>query len=456
MVYSYYDYLENYYESYYEYYYAYQYWPSYYNHSNGTNTTYNGTYPPSPYEYHAPYNMDHLTPPTYTLIILCAVLSVIIALITVYKIYTAKRRNKVTTGLVLCCIFLHLAQNIIDPISYYLWYLNYDSSSTIAWEMNMIWDIIWCLAKLSLYSLFIYRYWLVFKSTPASGKREAYIVFGGFTAAMLTQCGLYIAYLIHQYVAMSQRIYLNVCWAFLAIDTILLCILGFLLCRSLLRLVIMIRRLNPNHKIEAFHIASPTVTVTKTTCPSKKSDANTTDTYTAYESGFMNRNQIKQSVTNDSGYLDGARQLRINSVSVDVQLSAAVVASKTTQEPSVVAQTVISSAEQKKAHSQSNAPQEKRLNHLLHTATLIAVTTIVSMISSFVYQLVWLIAEELEHHVMLWFSYTWCVDAVINMLCVYLSMSFANKHYKWLCSGVCKLHQCILGCVQKVVDIYAK
>eukprot|EP01084_Bolivina_argentea_P080511 145827_1 len=172
MIYTYYDYLENYYESYYDDYYQHQYWPHYYGNFNGSNTTYNGTYPPSPYHYKPPFNMIYLTPLIFTISVLCAFLSIFVTILTVSKMRTLKRKNSITRKLTLLCIFLHLAQNLIDPICYYTWYLNYDSNSNIAMNLEMVWDFVWFLAKFSLYALFIYRYWLVFKETPSAGTRQ--------------------------------------------------------------------------------------------------------------------------------------------------------------------------------------------------------------------------------------------------------------------------------------------
>eukprot|EP01084_Bolivina_argentea_P214175 363654_1 len=244
MVYSYYDYLEN----YYDYYYEYVYWPNYY---NGTN--YNGTYPP--FSYTPPYQMSYITPPIFTVSVLCAISAIIITLLICWKIYHGKNRNKITITLTLLCAFTHLCQNIIDPITYYTWFIQFNPK--INKSMYLFYDIFWCLAKISLYLLFIHRYYVILKASAGTTQTQKYTIFICFTITMTTQCVLYICYMSLRWELIEyedketgKRIWMNVCWSFLVIDLLLIGILGCLLAHSILKLIMFINKLDSKSSIE--------------------------------------------------------------------------------------------------------------------------------------------------------------------------------------------------------------
>ena len=91
---------------------------------------------------------------------------------------------------------------------------------------------------------------------------------------------------------------------------------------------------------------------------------------------------------------------------------------------------------------------------LIHLTTRIALTCILSMVSSCIAQIIWLIADEIGYSGidMLWAYYLHPTDSVINIFCVYFSMAFAKNHYQRICHDICRLHQCFLCCIMKIVD----
>eukprot|EP01084_Bolivina_argentea_P182564 315136_1 len=477
MVYSYYDFLENYYESYFD------------SYLSGSNTTYNGTYPPSVYQYDAPYNMQYITTSLFSISIVCGILSEIIAILTLCKIYKWKNKNRTIIGLTIFCMVTHLIQNIMDPITYYAWYINYAPTMPIAMNLFMTWDISWVIAKLSLYILFMYRYWLIVEAS-ATSRMEKYIVLGSFMTAMLVQCALYVVYLLYGYVIAhdskkAQRAYLNVCWAFLAMDTLLICVLVYLLCRSVLKLVISIHTLDPIQRITSLRMHSlsfkntfmrsnsklttthrsplavtPSIhsnasvpvprkmisntisnTMTETTVVTPGSmDVPTIGTpsdyqVVPYESGYIDRSQAMDHdgstclgvphglQSQPNGFSDVPLSENVRVVPNDERKQSLTVRAVSTSVTSREDRTVtgMKPSDGKLTRKRSTSRQERRLHRLLHTATRIAVTMMISMLSSFVHQSVWLLTMELEHDNVRWVSYTWCMDGVINMLCVYLS-----------------------------------
>eukprot|EP01083_Nonionella_stella_P020903 57981_1 len=379
MAYSYYDYLANEYESYYI-----EYYKNYYEYTygNGSNTTYNGTYPPSPYQYTAPYKMEYIIPSLSILLILCLLLSVYITALICYKLriqYTKRHGvSKAIMYLTLFSVLMHLCHNIMDAAAFYVRYINYSPMWFFITEVS--WEVLWLLSKVSLYILFIYRYYLVFNATPGTTNAQKYTIFGSFTVAMVVQCVLMSAYVVLYHIQDSskQRVWLAYCWCFLAIDAILISILTYLLSHSVLRLVLRIQK-SQEESIEFARVSSLTPATQSGTAPE-----------------FV---------------------------------------SQTSRPHSVVDQ------------------QSKRLAQWKNTATKVAVTMIVSMASSFVYQLVFIVGHEIDSKDLLFMEKTWCVDSVINMLCIYLSMAFAHHHYKRLCIDCCKLHKCMLGCIKRLCKI---
>jgi len=62
-----------------------------------------------------------------------------------------------------------------------------------------------------------------------------------------------------------------------------------------------------------------------------------------------------------------------------------------------------------------------------------------------------LIGLELNNYShLVWFNYTWCLDGIITIICVYLQMSIAKPLYKRLCIKCCKCHQCCFKIMQNV------
>lgn len=96
----------------------------------------------------------------------------------------------------------------------------------------------------------------------------------------------------------------------------------------------------------------------------------------------------------------------------------------------------------------SNIKQMK----LLQTATKIALLVIVSLISSFMYQILWVWSLSIHHSnaILYAWQYTWGCDNVTNIVCLYLSYSFAQHHYTFLCVNCMKLDSCFLCCIKRI------
>ena len=94
--------------------------------------------------------------------------------------------------------------------------------------------------------------------------------------------------------------------------------------------------------------------------------------------------------------------------------------------------------------------KSKEQMDLLHAITRIAVTCAVAMLSSFSFFAFWLSVEEslmrsggtlTLHQNIWWLQYSWCIDSLVNLVCVYLSMGINRAHYDAVCGRCCKCHQ---------------
>merc|ERR1711992_25507 len=72
----------------------------------------------------------------------------------------------------------------------------------------------------------------------------------------------------------------------------------------------------------------------------------------------------------------------------------------------------------------------------------------VVMISGLMYQLISLIGYEFGWR-LVWFNYTWCLDGIISIFCVYMQCDAARPMYKRLfIDSCCKLHHCGFGIIR--------
>eukprot|EP01083_Nonionella_stella_P085824 238088_1 len=450
MVYSYYDYLTDHYtywEAYYDDYYENEYWPKYYNVYNISNDSwcdfakkhvhtttdspwttssamdncthrYNGTFPPSPIHYERWWYeaIDTIGLSQIPIASIMAILSIIIAIFFFIQLRTAMQhpKNRPDTLTVLMsslCVISHVMYNILDVFQFYFWFYDYnwDAYTYIEWA----WEIFWMTGKVCLYSLFAYRYYILQNASivEPSSKRHKIVLFGLIIGCIVTQIVLDIVYGIFFFDHMmtgfededyeaKQRRYLDVRWALMALDLVLVLFLGFLIMRTILRLVVIIDD------------GADDMTSTKQT---------------------QSIPSVGSATSNGSGNAD------------------VVDAMQQQTKPSMFRVLSKSISAKKSQISEEREKRSSRQVNLLHVTTRIALTCAVSVLSSFIIQLTWLIVEETDNQKMMFMSWFWGIDGVINVCCVYFSMAFAKEHYSKVCSGVCKCHQCCLSCVMMIV-----
>eukprot|EP01083_Nonionella_stella_P082402 227436_1 len=378
MSYSYFDYLENQYEeARYEHY---------------ATLGWNGTYPPS--QFVQPLDMDVINPPFFTFTVAMAILSILITIFVCHKLrssHATECRDKIAMALTLICLILHLGENLASPAAFYYKYMSYHKEAAY-WTL-LIWDAFWCLTRISIYSVFIYRFYLVWQSLEilhlqTSKHKPTLFIF--FAFILITQFTFWFFWMILFFGLVTfddlesvtfnfMRIY----WIFLALDICFIALLGFLLIKSIIIL------------IKDVMIHAPFTTLSTMMDPSTAST-------NAIESTTTNT-----SPTDESATLSSARVKHVQ----DVQIG----------------------------------------QSLINLATKIGLLLCVSMLSSSLYQFLWMISYEIEDMKLYLVSFTWSLDGVINMLCMYLSMDVASHDYTRLCVHFCKCHKLALRCIKRMV-----
>lgn len=445
---NYYEYWEQYYEEYYDYYYEYIYWPKYYgvfnisnsswcdgytynNISNTTDTVFNqtddisqlynvtlnnkswciwphhGTFPPSPYEYpwKSKYDLDLINPIILTVSAICIAFAFLIFGLFVYQTvkvfrYNPKQRpDTLTIVLVTLCMIFHIIYCILDIISYYTYFVDYNYQSGIYINSATAWEIFWSLSKISLYSVFAYRYLMIAQKAVYKGnKNRKFIDYFCIVSAMIIQMILCTLFIIVYFRSLENeahhhklfKVYILLCWFILVIDCILVALLGYFIMQVIIKLIVQIE----------------------------------------YAEMMAETAQISQ---NDDDTRSGSAS-RQSSQSPDQ-----------TQVVRVVSTPNSKPKRKKRKHS------DKQMN-LIYATTRIAVTCSISLTSSFVTQMIYSIAQQSGNDDLYWLTYTWSIDAVINMLCIYFSMAYAKDDYKKCCHDICKFHQCFMCCIIRIVE----
>jgi len=86
--------------------------------------------------------------------------------------------------------------------------------------------------------------------------------------------------------------------------------------------------------------------------------------------------------------------------------------------------------------------------HILNKGTRLALLSVIALSSGLVYQFIWLYSLIMNR--LGSYSYTWGIDAVIAIICIYLSFGFAEKEYKMICGKCCHCHGCCLKCMTSI------
>eukprot|EP01084_Bolivina_argentea_P256792 432492_1 len=98
----------------------------------------------------------------------------------------------------------------------------------------------------------------------------------------------------------------------------------------------------------------------------------------------------------------------------------------------------------------------KKQIKLLNITTHVALTSLIAMITSFVYQLLWFVRLKINKYKhIIWFTHISCIDALISTICIYLQLEISKGLYKKLCINTnicCKCHKCCFKFIYKITQ----
>ena len=323
----------------------------------------------------------------FIVLAVCAAISLCIAIVFFIKTKhdhmsrknTKKKRDKLTETLTSLCIAAHTITNLLYLCVYYNFFIQYDRSW--AWRFNVSHNIGWMISKVLLYSVFMYRFSLLSRaSMNGMSKKRRYALFGCFIFLIVVLVVAQTVYIIEitSYYSMDwwkvpENVYnsrkenfLIAAWIVIALDVVIALSLGLLMVHTILQLVLMIQQ----------H-----------------------DVGTASE---MSKTQTA-SASSSKSYVKAVRE--------------------------------------------SHKINSKQMG-LIHLTTKICLTTFLSVLSSLIWSCFWLSCEQWEnydvvesHYTFLgcsfihifaqyWATYIYSLDNVVNLFCVYFTMSFAQDHYQ--------------------------
>merc|ERR1712228_129576 len=103
----------------------------------------------------------------------------------------------------------------------------------------------------------------------------------------------------------------------------------------------------------------------------------------------------------------------------------------------------------KKKQRDATKWNEKQI-YILNKGTRLALLSVIALSSGLIYQFLWIYSiatNKLGNY-----SYSWSIDTVIGIICIYLSFGFAEIEYNMICAKCCHCH----GCCLKIMKGIAK
>eukprot|EP00485_Elphidium_margaritaceum_P006526 CAMPEP_0202687748 /NCGR_PEP_ID=MMETSP1385-20130828/3382_1 /ASSEMBLY_ACC=CAM_ASM_000861 /TAXON_ID=933848 /ORGANISM="Elphidium margaritaceum" /LENGTH=398 /DNA_ID=CAMNT_0049342591 /DNA_START=24 /DNA_END=1217 /DNA_ORIENTATION=+ len=224
MPYSYYDYLAHYYED--------VYWPQHYWDVYAANLSeampanvINSTWVyAADKQYETPFDMQTIGPIVFGTSVICALLAVVVAARTVYKVCqnspdkvgnkeapvsplasSSTSRCSAAVCLVLSVVAIHVCMCVVDSATWFLWYISYDPTAAYIWYMLIAWDLLYTLCRVSMYVLYTFRFYNLYMANAQlhdgclytkSGKIAMFMF---LVCIVVVNCALKLLYAYHEY-----------------------------------------------------------------------------------------------------------------------------------------------------------------------------------------------------------------------------------------------------------------
>ena len=445
---------------------------------------------------------------TFVVLIFTCLLGLTIAIYALYRIFwknasELKRVDKLTVDTAVSCIILHAITVLLDPIGYWFWASNNELVANIIW---LIWDIFWTLSKLNLYFVYIYRCYITFKDTKyAYSPQKVYIP---LAIAWFLQLINMIIFMLHELDDIDaipdpdnpladDRIVTIAASIYLVLDLFIMLAIVFLFVNPIVKLMGDLRdkskefiNVDTLESIESDKLIEKqnnghinVINENEEDSSSSSMELSTeiphspTKMGAAYNSNKRRKKHaVPQTPTTVDVVSNGNEISSTNGIVEDDDTSSMgsnlfkmkfgrlpcpedEEEKKNLKAIKEGSKEDTTSTNKRKKFGIFSIKSEKVISwnekqkQILNTGTRLALLSVVSLSSGFIYQFLWILSVALDR--MGNFAYTWGIDTVINIICIYLSFQFAEQEYNMLCSKkykitiCCHCHGCCYKCIEK-------
>ena len=376
----------------------------------------------------------------FSLLCIVASSTLFICLSAIYKLRcnsNTTNDNKTAVYMTFMCILLHTINAILDPIGFYFYAISPNETMNIT--IYNAWSATWTLSKLSLYLIYIYRLFLTFKGTPYS---YSHTVYCPISLLWILQCAVMIFYIsVRSSFDEDTVLALIASTIFVIFDFILIIVVMLLFIIPISKLIKSLKKNAENIMIpNLFNMAANTF------------DIDTDQLLNENEKNLSHQNVDSMDFAiHSKTYQEKKRNDEIVSLSTsDFNFGHEMMKFKTRDTLSTYNSTIRSERYgSMEIVTKKNPKWNLKQQILLGFATRLGLLAAIALISSFLYQITWIISVSTHHERtrIYWFTYTWNIDTLINTICLFLSFKFTNDVYERVCIELCQWHQSCMKCV---------
>eukprot|EP01083_Nonionella_stella_P307388 1080138_1 len=411
---------------------------------------------------------------TFSLLLFTCLLGTTIAIYALWRIFyknadELKNVDKITVYTAASCIILHALTGIWDPLGYFFFFMtSYENIANLIWLM---WDILWTLSKLNLYFVYIYRCYITFKDTKYA--HSPYKIYVPLALAWILQLLNGMVFVLHklnqtdlvQTDPLTKDAAVIVASSYLVLDLFIVLSVVFLFLNPVTRLMADLRTKSER----LMHVNTPTTEIQLVVGNESSSSEPLTPTtphsptkmgaayyYKSNRKGKKGAIAIPTNTSIPAQHTAHSNTAHSNTATLTDTNTTSVFKMPKNMERLPCPEDEAQEDEMVQLHPLKVSKQFKGIiwnaqqMQILNTGTRLALLSLISLCSGFVYQTLWIISVRIDDvgH----FTYTWGIDTVINIVCIYLSFHFAVVEYDILCSKCCHCH----GCCLRYVDHMAR
>eukprot|EP01084_Bolivina_argentea_P155031 270202_1 len=373
-----------------------------------------------------------------TMLSLVSVVAIICCVICIYTVYsvcfkiTTMQEDRKAIYVTLICLLFHGINANLDPFGFYFYAIS--SNNSVQTRIYNAWSGLWTLSKLSLYLVYIYRLYVTFHETPYS---YSYVIYFPISCIIMLQCVVMVFYISvrNEFDEDSNLALISSC-VFILFDFILIIVIMILF-------IVPISKLIKQLKSNAQNIIVPNLFNMDGFGLKEDEKEISQLAENSMDFAIMSKT-LKEPKHNWNDTPTTNREKEFISLSASFQHQGGEFVSKND---------TIDNSHNTFSTTHRYGSMEvltKRLPKwnfkqqlLLAFATRLLLLAVICLVSSFFYQMTWIISIVTDHKLIniYWFTYTWNIDMLINIICLFLSFPFANRLYEKLCIDTCQCHQ---------------